>query len=75
MPEDMTRDEHLSWCKQRALEYWTAGDLQNAVASMMSDLGRHPETQSYNQHIMALGLLYVINNDYTSVRRWIEGFR
>jgi hypothetical protein len=29
----VTCDEHLAWCKQRALEYVDAGDLTNAVAS------------------------------------------
>jgi hypothetical protein len=38
----MDRDEHLAWCKKRALEYWRAGDLANAVASMGSDLDKHP---------------------------------
>lgn len=40
----VTRQEHLTWCKQRALEYVDAGDLQQAFASMLSDLGKHPET-------------------------------
>ena len=42
-----TRDEHLAWCKQRALEYADRGDTTNAVASMMSDLGKHPETENH----------------------------
>jgi hypothetical protein len=70
-----TREEHLAWCKQRALEYLDRGDLQNAVASMGSDLNKHEETKSNNQHLFALGILYVMNNDFDGVRRWIEGFR
>jgi hypothetical protein len=31
----LTRDEHLAWCKRRALEYVGAGDLTHAVASMI----------------------------------------
>jgi hypothetical protein len=34
----LTRDEHLAWCKRRALGYVDAGDLTHAVASMASDL-------------------------------------
>jgi hypothetical protein len=29
------RDEHLEWCKERAREYLDAGELSNAVASMV----------------------------------------
>jgi hypothetical protein len=42
----VTRDEHLAWCKKRALEYVDAGDLTNAVASMGSDLKKHPDTDN-----------------------------
>ena len=42
----MTRDEHLAWCKRRALEYVGAGDLRQAVASMASDLKTHPDTDN-----------------------------
>jgi hypothetical protein len=27
----LTRDEHLAWCKKRALEYVDAGDLNRSV--------------------------------------------
>jgi hypothetical protein len=36
----MTRQEHLDWCKGRALEYVKANDLRNAWASMASDLSK-----------------------------------
>src|SRR6476660_9902729 len=42
----LTRDEHLAWCKRRALEYVDAGDLTRAVASMTSDLKTHPDTDN-----------------------------
>lgn len=32
MPEGMTRDEHLAWCKERALRYADRGELADAVA-------------------------------------------
>lgn len=38
----MTRAEHLTWCKQQALEYVDRGDVQGAFASMTSDLNKHP---------------------------------
>jgi hypothetical protein len=70
----MDRDEHLAWCKQRALEYVDAGNLADAVASMGSDLQKHPELGA-NQYLMMLGLLHVDAGDSLAVRRWIEGFR
>jgi hypothetical protein len=69
-----TRDEHLAWCKERALEYLRAGDLANAVTSMASDLEKHSETR-FNPVLLALGILYVTDHDYDGVKRWIEGFR
>jgi hypothetical protein len=70
----MTREEHLAWCKQRALEYLNKGDVKNAIASMGSDLGKHPETAA-NVHLMSLGMLYVMQRDIHGAKRWIEGFR
>jgi hypothetical protein len=40
----LDRNKHLTWCKRRALEYVDQGDLASAVASMSSDLSKHPET-------------------------------
>lgn len=37
-----TRAEHLSWAKERALEYVERGELQDAFNSIASDLGKHP---------------------------------
>lgn len=41
----MTREEHLKWCKERAIQemdYYN--DPNKAIISMMSDLRKHPET-------------------------------
>jgi hypothetical protein len=69
----MDRAEHLAWCKQRALEYLDAGDMNNAVASMESDMRKHPETQ-ISDLLSMLGMRYLIDRDAAAVRRWIEGF-
>lgn len=47
----MTREEHIQWCKERAIkeyEYYTspAEKQRNGLTSMMSDLSKHPETNS-----------------------------
>jgi hypothetical protein len=39
----MTRAEHVAWAKARALEYVEAGEYDMAMASMMSNLNKHPE--------------------------------
>ncbi len=68
-----TRDEHLAWAKERALAYVEAGELANAFASMLSDLGKHAELRT--EHVLAeIGMLYVIQLDAPGMRRWIEGF-
>ena len=72
----MTRDEHLAWCKKRALEYVDRGELHNAVASMGSDLTKHEDAANpANDGLLMLGMMYVMDNDAAAVRRWIEGFR
>jgi hypothetical protein len=43
----MSREEHLAWCKERALEYVEIGELQNALASMGSDLDKHEATKGH----------------------------
>jgi len=43
----MTRAEHLKWCKERAIremDYYK--DSSKGIISMMSDLRKHPETNS-----------------------------
>lgn len=70
----MTRQEHLDWCKKRALEYVNAGDLQQAVASMLSDISKHDETQDKTGILGALGIHELTNGTPESIRRFIEGF-
>jgi hypothetical protein len=69
----MTRAEHLEWCKKRALEYARAGELQNAVASMGSDLNKHPETRGHIGIELGVGLLFTRPTQHDIIH-WIEGF-
>lgn len=71
----MNRAEHLAWCKQRALEYVDAGDLNNAFTSMASDMRKHPETATTDVQVLGMGLL--VNGHLDSpeqMRNWINGF-
>ena len=73
MPE--TRAEHLAWCKQRALEYADQGDVASAVASMGSDLSKHPETASHGA--MELMMMMAMAGQFDrpgELRKFIEGF-
>jgi hypothetical protein len=70
-----TRDEHLAWCKQRALEYADRGDMANAIASMGSDLNKHPETE--NHAAMQLMMMMAMAGQFDrpgELRKFIEGF-
>lgn len=71
----MTRAEHLAWCKKRALQYCDAGDVNQAFASMASDLSKHPETENHvainlGSQMFFGGLL----DSPAEMRRFIEGF-
>jgi hypothetical protein len=68
----MTRDEHLAWCKQRARDYLDNGDLQNAMRSVMSDLGKHDDTKP-DIDMMRLSLSIQLTNDRDLARAFIDG--
>lgn len=74
----MTREEHLQWCKDRAMDYVKRGDLVNAVGSMMSDLNKHEETASSGAGAFGmLGLMAARDaqrGDQAAVERYILGF-
>jgi hypothetical protein len=67
-------DEHLEWGKERAREYLDAGELSNAVASLGSDLAKHPELKP-NPHLFLLGTMRVLDRDPAAVRACVEDFR
>lgn len=72
---EQTRAQHLQWAKERALEYVEAGDIPNALASMGSDLNKHPETTN---HIgMELGMMLAMTGNLRTkeqAREFINGF-
>ena len=70
-----TRDEHLEWCKKRALEYCERGDTMNALTSMFSDLKKHPETANHAGIQIGIGLMMIGSlNSPAEAKRFIEGF-
>jgi hypothetical protein len=68
----MTREEHLAWCRARALEYLP--DTSRALASIMSDLLKHPETRPSRSQIREASFLAAID-DAAGLRDWIEDYQ
>ena len=68
-----TRTEHLQWCKQRALEY-LPNDPDQAVTSMISDMGKHEETATPALPTLTMLGMMEIARGSEAVKRWIEGF-
>ena len=72
---DMGRQEHLQWCKDRALEYVDQGDLHGAFASMVSDLNKNQETAGHSA--INLGMQMLMDGHLETVDKMIdliEGF-
>lgn len=71
----MTRAEHLQWAKDRALEYIEQNDLDNAYASLISDLRIHKETEDHPAVLP--GFVLKMNGQLstqTEMKKFIEGF-
>ena len=70
----ITRAEHLAWCKERALAYVDQGDVQNAFASLVSDLGKHTNTRDHGA--IELGMMLMIGGQLSTeaqMRDFIDG--
>jgi hypothetical protein len=71
----MNRAEHLKWAKDRALEYADRGDLAQAMASLGSDLNKHPDTENHPGMELMMMLAMTGNLDAPGeLRKFIEGF-
>ena len=71
----MNRTEHLQWCKDRAIQYADAGDCSQAIASFVSDMRKHPETENYPAlELMAMMMFGGHLKTPSEVRKFILGF-
>jgi len=73
----VTRAEHLAWAKERALEYADRGETASAIASLRSDLGKHPDTASSARIIDELMFPLALTGDFErpgELRKFIERF-
>lgn len=72
---DATREEHLAWCKARALEYVDAGDVEQAFTSMVSDMRKHPQTAEHAALELFTSLHFGGHLTTQTAMRWfIKGF-
>jgi hypothetical protein len=72
---EWTREEHIAWSKQRALEVLASGDPAGAVASMISDLEKGGDRVIDTMMLAFLsldGMMFCKTPD--QVKHWIEGF-
>jgi len=73
--EFVSREEHMVWCKARAIEILESGDIPGAFASMASDLNKHPETQDHPD--LSLGTMMLMRgylNFKEEMKKFIEDF-
>lgn len=70
----MTRAEHMRWTKNRALELLNLGNREEAITSMLSDLGKHEETIGLLGFAKMMGMFELVNGNKESTRKFIEGF-
>jgi hypothetical protein len=55
-----TRQEHLDWCKQRAIALVDAGDISGAITSFVSDVTTHPLTEDVAKTVGTLGAMMLL---------------
>ena len=72
--DNITREQHIQWCKDRALAYVEIGQLSEAITSMFSDLGKHEETKVVPAPLMVLGTQAGASGSRQRVKDFITGF-
>jgi hypothetical protein len=70
----MNAAEHFAWARQRAMEYVEIGDGPTAMASLVSDLGKHEGTAGIlTPNLLTLFLGEVMIGGAQGARRFIDG--
>lgn len=64
----MTRAEHVAWAKRRALAFVDRDEADCAIASLLSDLNKHPETAN---SVFVLAMFAPFEGDTDVARHWI----
>ncbi len=71
----MDRNEHLQWCRDRAIKHVNAGDINQAFASFSSDMSKHSKTAGHPA--LELGTMLLFGGHLGTVaemKQWILGF-
>jgi len=53
----VAKQDHLAWCKERALDVLKSGDIPGAYTSMVSDLQSEPSTQNHPAIMLGMNLM------------------
>lgn len=73
--DNRNKEQHLNWCKERALQVLENGDTAGAFASFASDMAKHTETKDHIGLKMGLMLLATGNlSTYNDMKNHIEGY-
>lgn len=72
----MNRQEHLQWCKDRAIEILEeSADVTGAYTSFASDMRKHDDTKDHGA--LELGVMLMMgghNQTVPEMQKFIEGF-
>ncbi len=76
MAQTTTRTDHIAWVKERALAELDAGSRVNAIASVTSDMRKHPDTEEHPavELMMMLAMAGHLDSD-RQAREFIEGIQ
>lgn len=73
----MTRQEHIQWCKERAIHEYDfyaktspRDAIKNGITSMMSDINKHEETKS--DTLQSLCMFQLINKPNMSRQEFVN---
>lgn len=64
--------DHIAWCRRRATEYVEAGQLQEAVAGLLSDLQKHPATLHHKIPTVAMQGFVAAQEGPAEVLAWLD---
>ncbi|MET3665956.1 tyrosine-type recombinase/integrase [Caulobacter sp. 1776] len=70
---ELSQEAHVWWARKRALDLVDANDGAQAVASLMSDLGKHPSTAKVVDNAFMLSGMQVAGSaDARKIAAWIR---
>lgn len=73
----MNGEQHLAWCKGRAIFYLRRGEVAGGMAAFAADLTKHHDTNEMLQRGTGRSdIMHVsMTNDPAACIRFVEGFR